>query len=322
MKTRIINLFKQNENKMITGPDIAKELNITRSYVSKAVKELKEEGYNIEQIDRSGYIYHDDIQVLNCDKIINNLVKPTKYKIDILDKVDSTNNYLKEHGIREKNIYHIAVANEQTGGFGRMARSFVSNKGKGIYMSLGFIPNFSLDISKKLTACISVGVARAIDKLYGTNTKIKWVNDIYLNDLKICGIITLGTTNLELGMLDYAIIGIGINMYHQAFPDELKNKVTTLYDETHIMGDRSILIAEVLNEVSKLIETIETNDFIKEYRDRSNLIGRIVELSYFTHTDIVKVVDINDEGELVIEKDGEKKTVYSGEVQRMRLNYE
>ncbi len=322
MKSKILALLKENKSEIITGTDIAKKLNITRSYVSKAVSLLRDEGYNIEIINRSGYIYHDDYKILSIDKILSHLNKPDLFKIEILDRVNSTNTYLKSKSHNNEKTIQVAIADEQTGGVGRMSRNFVSNKGKGIYMSFLFKPSFSLETSKKITACVSVGVARAIDKLCKTSVKIKWVNDIYLNDKKICGILTTGTTNLELGTLDYMIVGIGINLYSQAFLGELSKKATDIFDETNVIVDRSLLISEVLNEVVNLLDTIETNAFITEYRARSNIIGKKVELSMFDHTEIVKVIDIDDSAELVVEKDGIIKKVYSGEIQRMRLNYE
>lgn len=319
MKTKIIELLKLNEDHIITGTDIAKKLNITRSYVSKVVALLKDEGYNIEIINRSGYIYHDDYQVINIEKISKRLTNKDIFTITVLDKVNSTNTYLKELTSTDNTKIQVVIANEQTNGVGRMSRHFVSNRGKGIYMSIRFKPNFSLETTKKVTACVSVAIAKAIDNLCNTNVSIKWVNDIYINNKKICGILSTGSTNLELGILDYMIVGIGINLYHQEFPEELKDIASSIYDETKVIVDRSNLIGEVLNEILKALETIETNDFITTYRNKSNVIGHMVELSMFDHTEIVKVLDIDDDAKLVVEKDGKIKKIYSGEIQRMRL---
>lgn len=322
MENQILTILKEHKEQIITGTSIAEKLNITRSYVSKVISNLKKYGYDIEIVDRMGYIYHNDLKVIDYDKIINNLNEKERFDIVVFDKVNSTITYLKDHYKKECNKIQIAIADEQTNGIGRMSRPFVSYKGKGIYMSFLYKPTFSMETSKKITACVSVGVARAIDKLCKTNVLIKWVNDLYLNERKICGILTTGITNLELGILDYVIVGIGVNLYHQVFPSELQNIATSIFDETNILVDRSLLISEIINETIKLLDEIETNNFIKEYRLRQIAIGRMVELSTFSDTEIVKVIDVDNDGELVVEKDGKIKKVYTGEIKRMRLKYE
>lgn len=322
MKSKIIEYLKENKEKLVTGTEIANILSITRSYVSKIVSMLVQEGYSIEIINRSGYIYHNDLKVISLNKILNNVHNENRYHFTILEKVDSTNAYLKEKNNSKSDQIEVAIANEQTNGIGRLSRSFISNKGKGIYMSFLYHPKVNLDIAKRITACVSVGVARAIDKICKTSTKIKWVNDIYLNNKKICGILSVGSTNLELNSLDYIIVGIGINLYSQKFPPELKDIATSIYDETKNTVDRSILISEILNEVFNLLDNLETNEFILEYRSKSLVIGKTVELQSLLQKEIVKVIDIDDDGELIVEKDGIVKKVYSGEISRMRLNYE
>mgnify|MGYP003310222851 CR=1 FL=1 len=178
MKNSIISILKQNQNKLITGSYIAKKLNITRSYVNKVILSLIDEGYDIENISRSGYIYKSNFKILDKKYIENNISK----KVEIFDEIDSTNNYLKNLAKDKSQNNIVVVANYQTNGRGRLGRTFISDKSNGIYMSLLVRPNISINDAKKITCLTAVSINNAINELTGLNSKIKWVNDIYINN--------------------------------------------------------------------------------------------------------------------------------------------
>lgn len=320
IKKRIIDILEENKDKRITGSTIAKRLDVTRSYVSKAIKELQTDGYDIIAENRVGYIYQNDVKVLKADAIKGKLT--SDYEVIILDEVDSTNRYLKELAKNStlKNI--LVVANQQTGGRGRLGRTFVSNKASGIYMSLLVRPDIPIHLVKKVTCMVSVATANAIDKLANTTTSIKWVNDIYLNKKKICGILTEGVALAEENKMEYIVIGIGVNCYHQDFGEELSKKATSLEDELHICISRNALISEIANQISFYFNDFERQSklFMKEYKEKSFIIGMNVELQKGSSTTFAKVIDINDEGELIVEDEFHKiKSFSSGEITRTIL---
>lgn len=312
----ILEILKDNKDKLVSGSEIAKQLNITRSYVNKKVKELIENGYDIKTVDRSGYIYISEVRVLNATLIKEKLNK--KKEVIILDEVDSTNNYLKNLAKNSTINNIIVIACKQNGGRGRLGRNFISTKNTGIYMSILIRPDISMEIAKKITCLVSVATSKAIDKITKLDTQIKWVNDLYLNGKKICGILTEGSTSIEQNIMEYLVIGIGINCYHQDFNEELIKKATTIEDEGDMIISRNELISEIANQIDYYLETIETNKFMEEYIKKSFIIGKKVELQRGNIKMNVKVIDINQNGELVVvDEQNEKQVFSSGEITRM-----
>ena len=150
-------------------------------------------------------------------------------KVEYLETCTSTNKILKNATYLTDTLL---IAEEQTSGVGRLNRNFVSNKNKGIYMSLLTFKKIDLKYLNKVTPITAVIVSNAIDELINDNTKIKWVNDIYLKDKKICGILVESV--IVNNRLEKLIIGIGINTYSQTFDEELSKKASTIEDLTNI----------------------------------------------------------------------------------------
>lgn len=316
MKNSIISILKENQNKLITGSYIAKKLNITRSYVNKVILSLIDEGYDIENISRSGYIYKSNFKILNKKYIENNISK----KVVIFDEIDSTNNYLKNLAKDKSQNNILVVANYQTNGRGRLGRTFISDKSNGIYMSLLVRPNISINDAKKITCLTAVSINNAINELTGLNSKIKWVNDIYINNKKVCGILTEAQTSIEEGIIDYVVIGIGINVYKREFDESIRNIATSLEDEGAIIS-RNDLIIKIVNNIDNYLNDFTNDIYMKEYQNSSCIVGKEVELNIRGDKFKATVLKINDEGELVVRTlDNEELTVYSGEITRLVLN--
>ena len=306
MKNSIISILKQNQNKLITGSYIAKKLNITRSYVNKVILSLIDEGYDIENISRSGYIYKSNFKILDKKYIENNISK----KVEIFDEIDSTNNYLKNLAKDKSQNNILVVANYQTNGRGRLGRTFISDKSNGIYMSLLVRPNISINDAKKITCLTAVSINNAINELTGLNSKIKWVNDIYINNKKVCGILTEAQTSIEEGIIDYVVIGIGINVYKREFDESIKNIATSLEDEGAIIS-RNELIIQIIKYIDKYLNDFTNDIYMKEYQNSSCIVGKEVELNIRGNIFTATVLKINDEGELVVRTlDNEVLTVY------------
>ena len=128
------------------------------------------------------------------------------------EELDSTNSYLKEMAAKGAQEGTIIIANRQSAGRGRLGRSFFSPEEKGIYMSILLRPDISLERAVLITSMAAVAVAEAIEQVSGIQTKIKWVNDIFLNKKKVCGILTEAGIDAETGTLEYAVLGIGVNV--------------------------------------------------------------------------------------------------------------
>lgn len=317
MKERILNILKENNNQLISGSSIAKKLNVTRSYVNKIIISLKEDGYNIEQYNRSGYIYKDCIKVIDEKEICDNINK--KKDILFFEKINSTNTYLKEIA-KDKTINNkLVIANFQSNGRGRLGRTFISEKTCGIYMSLLLRPDISLNNITKVTCLTAVAIKNAILELTNLNPLIKWVNDIYINNKKVSGILV--ESSIENNQLDYLIIGIGINVYKREFDESIKNIATSIEDEGNMIISRNELIAKIINNIDTYLDNFYNNIFMEDYRNSSCVIGKKVELNMHGKYIDVVVKDINLDGELIVDtKDEINKVIYSGEITRMVIN--
>ncbi len=210
----------------------------------------------------------------------------------------------------------VVAAEEQTSGKGRLGRSWISPKGTGIWMSIVLKPNISPMIAPRATLIGAAAVYAAIKDM-GISVGIKWPNDIVINGKKICGILT--EMNAEIERVNYVIMGIGINVNMELFPDELKEKATSLKNEIGNEVDRKKLVANILNNLEVFYEDFKnTGDIsrvIEICREGSLLINKEVRVINGNNEVICTVIDIDDEGELIVKhKDGTINRVISGEV--------
>lgn len=235
--------------------------------------------------------------------------------LQIFSELDSTNRYLKELAQAGAKEGTVIIANCQSAGRGRLGRSFFSPEETGIYMSILLRPKIELQKSVRITSMAAVAVARAIENVSGIEAKIKWVNDIFLNGKKVCGILTESGINTMAGILDYAVLGIGVNVGVIEFPEELKEIATSVCNECSHLVTRTALIAEILKELEYWYPSLENGSFLKESRERSLLLGKDILVVGSGENDYqAKALDLDDMGHLWIEKAGKKEILHSGEV--------
>lgn len=252
---------------------------------------------------------------LDETQIRHQLLNPEKYTFIILDEVTSTNDIAKAN-FKDEHQYLICLAEKQTNGQGRLGRTFISNESVGIYMSLIFKPNNSIKSYKNITTYIATCVAKSLEDVLNLKINIKWVNDIYLNGKKIGGILTTGETNVTTLKYNYLIIGIGINIYKQKFEENIKNIASSIEEETNKIIDRNYLIALILNQIGDNLDMIN-NNHMNFYRERLLMKNKQVLLKYAYEEEIVQIIDVDDEGRLIVKKDNIIKKVNSGEITRM-----
>lgn len=234
-----------------------------------------------------------------------------------LEETDSTNRYLKELAAAGAPEGTVIIAGRQSAGRGRLGRSFFSPEEKGIYMSILLRPEITLERSVLITSLAAVAVARAMERIGGIRAKIKWVNDIFINNKKTCGILTEAGINASEGTLAYAVLGIGINVGVMEFPEELQDIATSVSNECGFEVSKDVLIEEVLKELEEWYPTLWNGGFLEESRKRSLLLGKEIRVVDETHPEggyPAKAVDINELGNLIIERDGRLQILNSGEV--------
>lgn len=307
----------------ISGEALAEQLGVSRNSVWKAVNTLRSDGFDIEAVTNKGYILNQDGNVLSEIVIRKSLQEGDNRKIYIFDTIDSTNNYAKELASEGAENGTLIISDMQTAGKGRMGRSFYSPSGGSVYMSVILRPQMDMESCQLITSCIAAAVADAVDRVCGTDVKIKWVNDLFLNNKKICGILTEASLNFENGRLDYAVVGIGINLksVKQDCPGELLDIATSIEDETGKIPKRCLLIAEILKNIDIYTIDIEKKKFLEEYRRRSFIIGKRVAVSKFKEERAAQVMGIGDNAGLIVKYDnGSEETLNSGEARI--LNYQ
>ena len=234
---------------------------------------------------------------LNIQEIQKNL--KYKHNIEIFDSIDSTNKYLKSK-INEKNYGTIVISNEQTNGYGKNDRQFISNKDTGVYMSILINPNCLIEESLKITILTSVAVLSAIKSVYNLDVKLKWVNDIILNDLKVGGILCESQINLNNNIIDNMIVGIGINVKEFDFPPSLKNIATSIENNTTIKISRNELISEIINFFD--LYFIDNKNYLDLYKENSYVLGRDIKVIQNDRQFFAKAIDIDDNGSLIVQE--------------------
>jgi len=299
----------------VSGADMARELNVSRNAVWKVMTSLRQNGYEIEAVPNRGYrlvSVPDRLSEAEIRRWLN--TKELGCELEIHERLDSTNNRAKTLAAAGAKHGMTVIADSQTGGRGRMGRSFFSPEHSGIYMTVILKPAISPDKAGLLTSLAAVAAARAVEKVSGADVKIKWVNDLYAGGKKICGILSEAGLGMETGRLDWAVVGIGINTAKMVFPEELRETASSVGNETGTAPDRNRLIAEILNEMEELYGDLETGAFLTESRKRSNVIGREITVITAGKQFPARAVDIDEEGRLIVET-GEGRTVLnSGEV--------
>lgn len=306
-------------DKPVSGAALAASLGLSRNSVWKAIEQLREEGYEIEAKTRQGY------RLVSCENrlvepiILQELLPIQDYRLKIYKEIGTTNDEAKRLA-REGEAENLVVLTEsQTAGKGRRGRSFYSMGPEGVYMSLLIRPKLSFQEALKITTMTAVAVSRAIEKNCDVEVGIKWVNDLFIHGKKVCGILTEAGIDFETGDLDYAVVGIGVNVLKCDFPEELKGIVTTLEDESGQQISRSKLAADILREMHGLYQELGTEEggvpsYHGEYVNRSIVLGKEVMVYAGTQTYPAKAVAIDENIGLVVETTEGRKVLDSGEV--------
>ena len=299
----------------VEGARLARELGVSRNAVWKVMNSLRLNGYEIEAVPNRGYRLLSTPDRLNEAEIRRYLTgREIGKELEIHETLDSTNNRAKALAAAGAPHGLTVIADSQTGGRGRLGRSFFSPEHSGIYLTCILRPDCEPERAGLLTSLAAVAAARAVEKVSGADVRIKWVNDLYLNGRKICGILTEAGLGLEAGRLDYAVVGIGINVNRMAFPPELRETATSIANETGAAPDRNRLIAEILNELEALYGDLETGAFLEESRRRSNVIGQMVTVIEGGKKYPARAVEIDGQGRLVIETEEGRTCLNYGEV--------
>lgn len=340
-KDKVLEILTQNKGIPVSGEKLAAECSVSRAAIWKAVNSLRSSGFVIEGTTNGGYAIKENGDLFSEELLSSyfreNFQKFKDSRIEAYSEIDSTNTQarreLTEAGsLRDENgelteagkKYHksFIVAEKQTAGRGRLGRTFVSPAKTGIYLTIIYAPKGGITDPARLTAFAAVAVCRAVKKLCKIQPKIKWINDIFVDGKKICGILTEGFANFETGRIDAAYVGIGINIKDN--PEVFKGDVAKVAgsisssEKSQDSPKRYEIAAEVAGQFLTLMES-EPEKIISEYKENSFLTGQTIEVHPVIGDERkvykAKAVDIDDNaGLVVLLSDGTIKTLRSGEV--------
>lgn len=307
-KNLILSEFEKNRNTLISGQSLADKLGVSRNAVWKAINALKNDGYNIQCVKNSGYIFENNNDIISKEGLLQYL----KHSVQIFTykELDSTNNEAKRKIANELKNDAIIISQTQTNGRGRLGREFYSPD-SGVYYTLVLSTPKEIKDCVFITTATACAVSMVLEKFCDEDVKIKWVNDIYLNEKKVSGILTEAVTDFESGMVSHLIIGIGINTNTEIFPDELKDIATGI----PLKGiTKNQLIAEITENIYSFFESDKKDGYIDYYKSRSLVLGK--EIFYFENSQKHEAlaIDIDSSGGLVINENGLIKTLASGEI--------
>lgn len=316
VKDNVLLFLENNKGEYISGNEIAKKLNVSRNSIWKSINSLKSEGYEIDSIKNKGYSLKEDSFILSKQSILKYL-NNKDFDIEVLKTVDSTNDYLKIKAEESEKEGTIVISEEQTKGKGRLGKSFYSPSNSGIYMSILLKPKIHASKSLYITTAAAVAVSKSIDELTGERSKIKWVNDIFLNKRKVCGILTEGSLDLEGGGLNYAVLGIGLNLTNpeKEFPESISHTAGTIFENNPPIDYKNKIIGDIINNFFEYYSKLEEKEYLEEYKNRSMIIGENISIIHGNKLEDALALDIDDEFRLKVKKkNGSIEYLSSGDV--------
>lgn len=319
MKAEILKMLKEADD-YISGQQLCEQFQVSRTAVWKVINQLKEEGYQVEAVRNKGYRIMESPDVLTREELSVQIGDTTRWagqEMICFAKTDSTNVQAKKLG--ESGAAHgtLVVAEQQTAGRGRRGRGWESPAGSSIYMSLLLRPEFLPTKAPMLTIVMAYSVVAALREQTGLDFQIKWPNDIVLNGKKVVGILTEMSTEIEY--INHVVIGVGINVNTEFFPEEICETATSIRLESGKTWRRAGLIAAILRQFEAQYERFLNEGNLSYLRDAYNavLVNCNREVRILGDRDGYQAValGIDDKGELLVRKeDGTEMTVYAGEV--------
>lgn len=336
MKAKILELLREKKERVaagtpeseayVSGQELCEQFGVSRTAVWKAIGQLKKEGYIIEAVQNRGYRLLDQTEEVYNQADIQSRLKTDWAGQSLLffDSIDSTNIRAKLEAEQGAESGLLVVADMQSAGRGRRGRGWESPAGTNIYYTLMLKPDFSSDCAPMLTLVMALAVAKGIRQTLRRDSEeaaakvgIKWPNDIVVDGKKVCGILT--EMSMEQSYIQHIVIGVGINVRKQEFPEEIRDRAAAIDEQCGFCISRSQLIADIMEAFEEDYEIfLQTHD-LKGLRASYTelLVNQDREVCVLDPREECRGIarGINDQGELLVERqDGTVEEVYAGEV--------
>lgn len=311
----LLKILEEKKGEWISGSALAREIGVSRNAVWKAARALEEDGHKIES-QRQGYRLEPESSILSRQSI-EKFLKTGGLYVEVQEEVTSTNTVLKQLAEQGAPEGTVLFARKQTAGRGRRGRNFFSPEETGLYFSILLRPKLRAEDALLITTCAAVAVAQTLERISGMLCGIKWVNDVFCGEKKVCGILTEASLNLESAELNYAILGIGINVFppKEGFPEEL-SAIAGSALQTPVEDCKSRIAAGVLDAFWEEYPHLVEKRFLTEYRRRSIVTGKTVDvLRADAAPRRAEALAIQDDLRLLVRyEDGTEEAVGTGEV--------
>lgn len=317
MKEEILRLLRGADG-YISGQELCNRFGVSRTAVWKAINQLKEAGYEIEAQQNKGYRLMAAPDLMT-EAEIKSLMHTDWVAKEVLyfETIDSTNTKAQELAEKGYPSGTLVVADKQESGKGRRGRSWVSPSGTGIFMTLMIKPDINPNNASMLTLVAALAVAKAITSVTGEEAMIKWPNDIVVNGKKVCGILT--EMNAQFDYINHIVVGIGINVHNESFPEEISQMASSLMIEAGGKRfHRAQIIAETMSYFEQYYDTfLKTQDLSALVREYDKLLvnrNKSVRVLDPKEPFDGKAMGITPKGELIVDTWESRKLVSSGEV--------
>ena len=317
MKEEILRLLRSADG-YISGQELCNRFGVSRTAVWKAINQLKEAGYEIEAQQNKGYRLMAAPDLMT-EAEIKSLLHTDWVAKEVLYfyTIDSTNTKAQELAEKGYPSGTLVVADKQESGKGRRGRSWVSPSGTGIFMTLMIKPDINPNNASMLTLVAALSVAKAITSVTGEEAMIKWPNDIVVNGKKVCGILT--EMNAQFDYINHIVVGIGINVHNESFPEEISQMASSLMIEAEGKRfHRAQIIAETMSYFEQYYDTfLKTQDLSALVREYDKLLvnrNKSVRVLDPKEPFDGKAMGITPKGELIVDTWESRKLVSSGEV--------
>lgn len=320
MKEALLHMLSENEGEFVSGQEISNKLNCSRTAIWKHISELRKSGYTIEAVQKRGYRLVTSPDLVTAEEVSlytgnGTFGKKITYKSSVKSTQEIAHSLARD-GAAEGSI---VLADEQTGGRGRLGRAWQSPAGTGVWMSLILKPNIPLQKAPQLTLLIAVAASKAIERVSGLEAAIKWPNDILINGKKTAGILT--ELQAEADSIHSVIVGIGMNVNQESehFSDEIAQIATSLAIEGGQTYKRAEVIGVLLQEIETLYHQYLEQGFgvIKLlWEARAFSLGKRITARSVTGSITGYAKGITEEGVLLLEDDtGKVHSIYSADIE-------
>ena len=318
---KIVTLLKSHKLEYLSGQDLSESLRLSRAAVWKHIKKLQSLGYKIDSKPKLGYKLIKTTDLLLPWEISDGL--ETKFlgkRIYYFHTIDSTQNFAIELASKKIENGTLVISEKQTHGKGRLDRKWVSPSG-GIWLSLILHPEFEISASTLFPLVASLALSISIETILKIKPKLKWPNDVTVNDKKVAGILV--DASVESGKIDYLILGVGINFkINPTYVEKMIKHTTNYYGVTTLLKKTENknpikLVQRFLVELEKLYRLSLKKKpafLIKEWTRRSSTIGRSITITLPDETLRGKALRVDDDGALVISNNGKTRRVIVGDV--------